>query len=49
MSDSTSGSKQLPIYEHQHELIECVRNNRVVVIEGATGTGKTTQLQKEWT
>lgn len=36
----------LPIYDHEDEIIAAVRNHRVVVVEGATGSGKTTQLPR---
>ncbi|TKS86578.1 putative ATP-dependent RNA helicase TDRD9 [Collichthys lucidus] len=34
----------LPITKHRQELISLVENNSVVIIRGATGSGKTTQL-----
>ncbi|XP_066534168.1 probable ATP-dependent RNA helicase DHX40 [Hoplias malabaricus] len=39
-----SESTQLPIYQHRHKLVECVKENQFVVITGETGSGKTTQL-----
>ncbi|KAJ3118670.1 ATPdependent RNA helicase [Nowakowskiella sp. JEL0407] len=36
--------KQLPSWGKQVEIIDAVRNNRVVVISGETGCGKTTQV-----
>lgn len=36
--------KLLPVYEFRDDLIEKVKNNQVVVIEGETGSGKTTQI-----
>lgn len=36
--------EQLPVYQFRDQLIESVRNNRVTIIEGATGSGKTTQI-----
>jgi len=36
----------LPITERRQEIISAIRENRVVVITGATGSGKTTQLPK---
>lgn len=38
--------KSLPIYAHEEEIVEAVRNHRVVVVEGETGSGKTTQLPR---
>ena len=34
----------LPIYQRQTEICEAIRHNQVVVISGATGSGKSTQL-----
>lgn len=36
--------KQLPVYEFKDDLIDKVKNNQVVIIEGETGSGKTTQI-----
>lgn len=37
---------KLPVYERKDEIVEAVRNNRVTVIEGSTGSGKTTQIPR---
>ncbi|RWS02705.1 pre-mRNA-splicing factor ATP-dependent RNA helicase DHX16-like protein [Dinothrombium tinctorium] len=36
--------KSLPIYPFRKELIEAVRNHQVLIVEGETGSGKTTQI-----
>ena len=36
--------KALPVYEFKQELEEKVRDNQIVIIEGETGSGKTTQI-----
>lgn len=36
--------QQLPVFEFKEDLQEKVRNNQVVIIEGETGSGKTTQI-----
>lgn len=36
--------QSLPIADRQHEIIAAVRDHQVVVISGATGSGKSTQL-----
>ncbi|HIJ78201.1 MAG: ATP-dependent RNA helicase HrpA [Desulfobulbaceae bacterium] len=36
----------LPIVEHRQQIIEAIRNHRVVIVAGETGSGKTTQLPK---
>jgi pre-mRNA-splicing factor ATP-dependent RNA helicase DHX15/PRP43 len=36
--------KQLPVYEFKSDLLEKVRENQVIIVEGETGSGKTTQI-----
>ena len=36
----------LPVSEHRDELAKAISENQVVVVAGATGSGKTTQLPK---
>lgn len=43
MSD---GALTLPIYRHADQIIEAVSKHQVCVIEGPTGSGKTTQLPR---
>lgn len=47
---------QLPVYQFQSQLLEAVSSNQTVVVEGETGSGKTTQIPQflvevrtEWT
>lgn len=35
---------QLPVFQYKSALIEAIKKNRVVVVKGATGCGKTTQV-----
>ncbi|VDP74809.1 unnamed protein product [Echinostoma caproni] len=35
---------ELPVHVYQHSVVETVRNNRVTLIRGETGCGKTTQI-----
>lgn len=35
---------KLPVYQFKDELIQKVLDNQVVIVEGATGSGKTTQI-----
>ncbi|MBF0230542.1 MAG: ATP-dependent RNA helicase HrpA [Desulfamplus sp.] len=37
---------ELPITDKKDEIIEAIKNNRVVIIAGETGSGKTTQIPK---
>lgn len=34
----------LPVHEHQEEIIQIIKKNRVVLVLGETGSGKTTQV-----
>ncbi|XP_065647336.1 ATP-dependent RNA helicase A protein isoform X3 [Hydra vulgaris] len=36
--------KELPVYKYKQQIIELVNENQVVIIRGATGCGKTTQV-----
>lgn len=36
--------KDLPVYKHKDKILEYIRDNKVIVIESPTGSGKTTQL-----
>lgn len=36
--------KKLPVYQFKDKLIETVGNNQIVIVEGETGSGKTTQI-----
>jgi ATP-dependent helicase HrpA len=38
--------EDLPVSQLRHEILEAIQNHQVVVIAGATGSGKTTQLPK---
>nr|XP_020446743.1 putative ATP-dependent RNA helicase TDRD9 isoform X2 [Monopterus albus] len=35
---------RLPVAKHRKELVSFIENNSVVIVQGATGSGKTTQL-----
>lgn len=36
--------QKLPVYKFKEELISDVENNQVIIVEGETGSGKTTQI-----
>lgn len=36
--------KHLPVYQHRQQIINCLNENQVMVVESPTGSGKTTQL-----
>ena len=35
----------LPVYKFMEELVEAVKKNQIVICEGETGSGKTTQVR----
>lgn len=37
----------LPIWSHKDEIIRTINNHQVCVIQGETGSGKTTQVKKK--
>ncbi|KAK3658425.1 putative pre-mRNA-splicing factor ATP-dependent RNA helicase dhx16 [Elasticomyces elasticus] len=39
-----AGRKELPVYKQLDRLLKAVQDHRVVILEGETGSGKTTQL-----
>lgn len=41
-----SYSEDLPVSEKRNDILSAIKNNQVVVVAGATGSGKTTQLPK---
>lgn len=43
-SELDSFRRALPVYEHQEEIVQLIRENRVVLVVGETGSGKTTQV-----
>jgi len=41
---SNLGNVNLPIFNHRHEIVDAMRDNKALITEGATGSGKSTQL-----
>ena len=39
-------NQDLPILEYRHEIAELIRDHQVVIVQGETGSGKSTQLPK---
>lgn len=38
------GRRKLPVYAYRDEFLEAVRDNKVLIVVGETGSGKTTQI-----
>ena len=36
--------KQLPVYEHKDDLLQAIKENQIIIVQGETGCGKTTQI-----
>ena len=36
--------ESLPVYQYREDLIEAIKEHQVLVVEGETGSGKTTQI-----
>lgn len=36
--------KSLPVYEQKQRILDCLKDNQVIVVQSPTGSGKTTQL-----
>uniref|UniRef100_A0A672ZSI2 RNA helicase n=1 Tax=Sphaeramia orbicularis TaxID=375764 RepID=A0A672ZSI2_9TELE len=43
-SELDSFRRSLPVFERQEEIVQLIRENRVVLVVGETGSGKTTQI-----
>ncbi|MGH0189711.1 UNVERIFIED_CONTAM: hypothetical protein FKN15_037723 [Acipenser sinensis] len=43
-SDLDSFRRTLPVYERREEIVKIIKENRVVLVVGETGSGKTTQV-----
>ena len=42
--DTLEKRKELPVYNHKQHILDTIRDNQVIIIRGATGCGKTTQV-----
>jgi pre-mRNA-splicing factor ATP-dependent RNA helicase DHX15/PRP43 len=42
--DILQGRKKLPIYKQRQEFLDLIHDNRVLILVGETGSGKTTQI-----
>ena len=45
-SDLAAFRETLPVFPYRDEIIKMVNDNRVVLISGETGSGKTTQVSE---
>ena len=44
LSGYNLGNKELPAYRHKDEILDKLSKNRIILLTGPTGSGKTTQL-----
>ena len=43
-SEFDSFRQSLPVFEEQEEIVKIIKDNKVVLVVGETGSGKTTQV-----
>lgn len=36
--------RKLPVYEHKEDLLQAISENQIIIVQGETGCGKTTQI-----
>lgn len=36
--------RKLPVYEHREDLLQAIAENQIIIVQGETGCGKTTQI-----
>ena len=36
--------QKLPVYEQKQKILDCLKDNQVIIVESPTGSGKTTQI-----
>ena len=46
VSSALDGQHSLPLHAYREKILRLVKDNRVVVVVGETGSGKTTQVQQ---
>lgn len=39
---------QLPVFAKKNNILNVIKNNSIVIIQGSTGCGKTTQVSYDW-
>lgn len=43
-SEQLNDRESLPVYKHRENLLSAIRDNKILIVEGETGSGKTTQI-----
>jgi len=46
LKESIKSRSQLPTFGKKNEILDLIKKNSVVIIQGSTGCGKTTQVSK---
>lgn len=46
LNENITSRSQLPAYGKKNEILDLIKKNSVVIIQGSTGCGKTTQVSK---
>lgn len=48
LKKSIAMRSELPVFAKKDEIIDVIRKNSIVIIQGSTGCGKTTQVSKDY-
>lgn len=43
-NESIAMRSQLPVFAKKYEILDVIRKNSIVIVQGSTGCGKTTQV-----
>jgi len=46
--ESIAMRSQLPVFAKKNNILDVIRKNSIVIIQGSTGCGKTTQVSFDW-
>jgi len=44
LKESIAMRSQLPVFAKKNDILDIIRKNSIVIIQGSTGCGKTTQV-----
>lgn len=47
LKESIAMRSELPVFAKKQEILDVIRTNSIVIIQGSTGCGKTTQACKD--
>lgn len=47
LKESIAMRSELPVFAKKDEILDIIKKNSIVIIQGSTGCGKTTQVRKK--